>query len=27
MKASSTVATDMLVQLGHDASKALGIGS
>lgn len=27
MKASSTVATDMLVGLGHDASKALGIGS
>jgi hypothetical protein len=27
MKASSTVATDMLIGLGHDASKALGIGS
>lgn len=27
MKASSTVATDMLVGLGHDASKALGIGT
>lgn len=27
MKASSTVATDMLIGLGHDASQALGIGS